>query len=235
MRTTFAICAMLCVLAGCDQAVVSTSPDYMRSAGYQRREAATESLFASDDEALRGESIEKILSVKVVIPDKARLAILRLGPDTYWSRPSDDVARLDRDIEKDFIGQLRNCGRLSDASLLPSLMVPSRRTVPHLRLASARYQADLLLIYRSASRFHDKQRLIGSDEIKAQCTVEAILLDVRTGLVPFASVAAQEYVGKKSEKEFDFAETVARAEMKAVSTALGQVAGDLTRFLDGIP
>lgn len=234
MRWMSAVCVLLLPVLGCD-AVKSTRPDYMSSADYQERQAASASLFASDNEVLHGETIEKILDVKVTIPKQARVAILHFGRRGPWGWWSEELAELNEDLQKGMIETLQGCPRVSDASLLPSLMMPGRQTIPHLRAAAARYQADLLLVYRSQGRVFDKQRLLRPDQVRARCVVEAILLDVRTGLVPFASVAAQTYETEKAKQDYGFDETTAKAELKAVSLALTKIGTDLAKFLAAIP
>ena len=115
--------------------------------------------------------------------------------------------------------------------MLPSLIMPARQTVPNLRLAAARFQADLLLVYRVQSRVYDKERFLRPKEVKARCIVEAVVFDVRTGLIPFASAAAQEYQAEAKKDDFGIEETAAKAEMKAVSAALSQIGSDVVAFL----
>ena len=58
-----------------------------------------------------------------------------------------------------------------------------------LREAAARYQADLLLLFRSSCRTFERYRLFEQDQARAFCAVESVMLDVRTGLVPFVATA----------------------------------------------
>jgi len=240
MKPEVLLCASLAglaLLSGCASAKsgLSPLPAYMNSPEYQSRPAATESLFASDEAVLRGTTIEQILNSKVVIPKQARLAVLQHGQRPNWQWWSDEFARLDQDLQGDFMRVLTNGTRLVDVGLLPSLMIPEKQTIPYLREAAARYQADLLLVYRTASRVYDKTRAFSQDRVKAQCIVEGILLDVRTGLVPFSSVVTEEYVGKKSKEDYGFSETIAKAEMKAISLGLARMGADLVKFLEAVP
>lgn len=216
---------LLCV--GCQSARM----DYMSSPEYQARLELQESLFPGDQAVLSNEAIEQILSTRVVLPDKGRIAILRYGDRTGRRWWSDEVARLDRETAENLVARLRSSPRIADAALLPSLLTPREQSVPHLRAAAARYQADLLLIYRAASDRYEKQRLLGSDETRAYCTVEAVLLDTRTGIIPFTSVVVQDYTAKKSGEDLDLAETARKAELKALGQALDRVAGELVEFL----
>ncbi len=208
---------------------------YIASTEYQNRPKASESLFGTDEAVLRGANIEQILTSKVVIPQKARLAIMQFGERRthYWW--SEEFAKLDEDLESGILAKLQNSKRLAEVSLLPSMMVPDNHSIPYLREAAARYQADLLLVYRSRSRNFDKTRFLKPNEVKAKCVVEAILLDTRTGIVPFSSTSAQEYIETKSKEDYGFSETTAKAELKALSLGLEKIGEDLDKFLAALP
>ncbi|MBI5095628.1 MAG: hypothetical protein HZB26_24735 [Candidatus Hydrogenedentes bacterium] len=80
-----------------------------------------------------------------------------------------------------------------------------------------------------------KYRTLKSDQAKAYCSVEAVLLDVRTGIVPFTSAAVAEFLAQKDKDSFTFSEAVDAAEQEAAGKALLEVAGDLTKFLNALP
>jgi hypothetical protein len=111
------------------------------------------------------------------------------------------------------------------------MLVPEQRTVPYLREAAARYQADLLLAYRTNCRTFQKYKFIDPNETKAYCSIEAVLLDVRSGIVPFTLVSSNEFSAVKEAGDTNFNETIKKAEMSAVAKSLNQVATQLTAFL----
>ncbi len=121
-----------------------------------------------------------------------------------------------------------------DASFLPSLLVPEQRTVLFLREAAARYQADLLLAYRTNCRTYERYRMVSQNETRAHCSTEAVLLDVRSGIVPFTVVASKEFSATRERDDMNFRETVRRAELAAISESLGEIASQLNRFLVSI-
>jgi hypothetical protein len=49
-------------------------------------------------------------------------------------------------------------------------------------------QADLLLVFRVSSDTYTQYRAFAKDKVKAYSTCEMVLLDIRTGLVPFTRV-----------------------------------------------
>ena len=174
MKAIYALGLTALLFSGCVKGLEKTaSLPYAARAEYQNQPKAGESLFGTDEAVLRGANIEQILTSKFVIPPKARLAIMRFGerrPFYWWS---EEFARLDQEIENGMLAGLRAAKRLADVSLLPSMMVPERQSIPYLREAAARCQADLLMVYRSETRTFDRSRFLRPDEVKARCRVEA--------------------------------------------------------------
>ncbi len=190
--------------------------------------------FFGSGELLSDADIERILNYRLKLPKENRVAILKLSKDSYWQHYSNDFTQLTDSISKSLIQTLIKSDKIYDASFLPSMLVPERRTVPYLREAAARYQADLLLVYRTSCRSYQKYRFISPDETKAYCSVEAALLDIRKGIVPFTSVSTNEFKTIKDPADTNFNETKKKAELEAVSKSLGEVATELVTFLSGI-
>ena len=193
---------------------------------------AAESLFKEDQAVLSNEDLQKILAARVVVPDKAKLAVVRFGRLPYWWGWSEDFVRLNEQIDADFLGRLRTSPKLKEVAYLPSLVTPNAMTLPYLRQAAARCQADLLLVYRTSTRSYAKHRWFAADRTKAYCTVEAVLLDTRTGLLPFSTVVNEYYSATRSKGDAEFAETVAKAQQQAIGRAWVRVAEEAVTFLD---
>ena len=137
-RLVLLTAAVAMLVFGCAQ--YSTSPDYMASQEYQSRENIDESLFKQDQAVLSNEDIERILSAKITLPAKSRIAILRFGQRYQGIPLSEEFAEYNRKIQQDFMAKLSSCERLRDVSLLPSLLTPKEMSVPFLREAAARFQ-----------------------------------------------------------------------------------------------
>jgi hypothetical protein len=114
-------------------------------------------------------------------------------------------------------------------------MVPREQAVPFLREAAARFQADLLFIFRPDCQTFQRWRLFAKDDVRATCTVEAVLLDVRTGIVPFSYIATNEFVARKTRDDANFQETIVRAELQAVTAGLEDIARHTVDFLATVP
>ena len=82
MRSLFFVLPMVFLSVGC--VAHSTNPALMTSVEYMSRAAATESLFPGDEEVLSGESIDKILNSRVVIPENVRMVVFRMPENSRW-------------------------------------------------------------------------------------------------------------------------------------------------------
>lgn len=219
-----------CLLSGCAKSPV-TAADYYESSAYQTREVLGQSLFKSDQAILSNEEIEKILGGKIQLPREAHLTVLRLGSASEvlsWAFLSD---------EQNPLSALGSSPRLTRVSWLPSLLIPEKMTVPLLREAAARFQADLLLVYRSPCQRFQDYRLFGTDKARTYCIAEGLLLDVRTGVIPFSTATTQEVRVEEEKKSDDvsFYETMQKAEAQATAEALRELAQELSQFLASAP
>jgi len=205
--------------------------DYYRQA---QKTSNHESLFGGVDNLLSDKEIGRILNFQLKLPTKNRIAILKFSQDSYWRNYSKDFTYLTESIATNFIGQLRRSPRVYDTSFLPNMLVPEKRTIPFLREAAARYQADLLLAYRTNCQTFEKYKFFGASETKAYCSVEAILLDVRSGIVPFTALVSNEFEAKKEKGDTNFRETIKKAELVSIGKSLKDVAERLNLFLDGV-
>ena len=221
---------MLVVVTAC----TSTSTQYDRSAYLDTGSNSQASdLFVSQGD-MTDQEIANILNYHLQLPVSSRLAILHLSSNPYWRFYSHDFAQLSENIATDFIGSLRSSQKLFDASYLPTLLIPEQRTLPNLRAAAARYQADLLLLYRDQCGSFEKYRLFAADESRAYCSVEAVLLDIRSGIIPFTSVATESFDTRKLSEDKNFRETIKKGEMEALARALQKIATDLNTFLSTV-
>lgn len=196
-----------------------------------QRAASETSLFSSDADVLSDADIARVLDYKYAPPARSRIAVLPLGWNA-WTGWSEQMAVAAEAVNAALVAQLRGSPRVYDASFLPTMLVPEKRTVPYLREAAARYQADLVLMFRQGCRSFEKYRLFSANQTRAFCSVEAVLLDVRTGLVPFVATATQVFEAQQQDRDLNFRETVLNAQLNAIGTALAEVAQATVRFLE---
>jgi len=144
----------------------------MATAEYATREPVATSLFPSDQAVLGDEAVARILSSKLELPAKAKLALMKF-PDAEGSRYYGRNYWRDEEYLK---GQQAQVDVLSQALLasvqivevipLPSLMTPRQLSLPRLREAAVRMQADLLLVFRVGSDTYAQYRTFAKDKVK---------------------------------------------------------------------
>jgi hypothetical protein len=227
----YALLTVCFALAACETISTQRRPeDYAP----QRAVGDQVALFSSDAAVLSDADISRVLDYKYVPPAKMRIAVLPLGLGT-WSGWSEQMSVATDAVNTALISRLRTSPRIYDASFLPTILVPEKRTVPYLREAAARYQADLLLMVRSNCRSFERYSILHADQTRAFCSVEAVLLDVRTGLVPFVATATETFDAAESKRELNFYETVLKTQLEAIGVALGNVSGTMVKFLESAP
>ena len=232
-------------IAGCSSPYEPYAESYMamKTLTYEEQPTLTSSLFKSDQAVMSDEAIGRILASKVVLPDKAKIAIMKF-PGTengalryygyyYWR--SEDYLKTQQEYIDTLSNKLQSSDRIGNVVLLPSLLTPNDATIPVLREAAVRLQADLMLVFRLSSDIYHRPKFFSEDQIKAYCTCEAVLLDVRTGIIPFTAITTREVSEKKEKKDMEISETMKRAETAAVVASLNTVADKLANFLTTIP
>ncbi len=209
---------------------------------YVAKESVAVSLFPSDQAILSDEAVAKILASKLELPAKAKVALMKFSDDGFGVRYYGSYYWRDEQYMKlqqaqvDVISNiLLASDQITDVTLLPSLMIPKQKSIPVLREAALRMQADLLLVYRVNSDIYSQYRVFSKDQVKAYSTCEIVLLDVRTGLVPFTRVISREKVELMQPSDLNLSETMRRAEQVSAVEALRAAADDLAVFVKSVP
>ena len=178
--------------------------------------------------SLSDQDIARILGTQLKLTDRHRVAILSLNSISLWS---EDLADIEARNFDNLVRTLKSSPQLTEVRLLPSLLVPEKRTVPYLREASARIQADLLFVYTARIQSFRRDRFLKPDEVRAQCVAESVLLDVRTGIVIHTARATENIAMKKTPADLNFSETIARAESETRGKALLTLANSVVTHL----
>ncbi len=212
-------------------------PSAMTDAGAKEPEPIATSLFPSDQAILGDEAVALILSSKLELPIHARVALMKFpesGRQRYYWR-DEEYVKLQQTQVDTLSAALRASDQIAEVTPLPSLMTPSRISIPVLREAAVRMQADLLLVFRIGSDTYSQYRVFAKDKVKSYSTCELVLLDVRTGLVPFTRVVTRECIELKQPSDLQLLETMRRAEQAAAGEALKTAAEDLVGFVKSAP
>jgi hypothetical protein len=188
------------------------------------------SLFSGDAAVLSDADIDRILRYPYTPPKHPRIAVLPFGQDG-WFGYSDELARSGEEVRGRFIAELQKAPGVANASYLPSLLIPSKRSVAYFREAATRYQADLLVVYQSSCRTYEKYKFFAANTSKSFCNIEAVVLDVRTGIVPFTTSATQEFVATQSPNDTNFYETMRKVELNSIRDGLVKVGQQIASYL----
>lgn len=231
IRNTSALALTLAVLvtSGCMKEMhAAPPPPPPESILGDANDTSSASLFKGDQAVLSDQDIGRILSTQLNLQNRHSLAILNLSSLSPWS---EDLAETETKNFESLVAALRVSGRFSEVRLLPSLLVPEKRTIPYLREAAARIQADLLFVYTTRIQYFRRDRFLKPDEVHAQCVAESVLLDVRTGIVAHTDHASENIETKKAPGDLNFDETIARAQSEARGKAVLLLVSALNAYL----
>lgn len=215
------------------RAIPASEPMYQ---GYGDNDLITESLFNDKDATLSEESIQKLLDGRIQVPENARIAIYRFGKNyrnryyPYWAT-NEAYLKTQQEYLDTLITSITGSASVQKAFLMPQMMTSNQPSITQLREAAVRLQADMLLIYQLNSDLYYKYKLFQKDETKAFATCEAVLLDIRTGVIPHSSVFTEEFYTAKLEEDLTVEEMQRRAENAAVMKVLAKTGSELSRFL----
>lgn len=241
MNKIFFFGLSILLLGACSTPKVSTSPDYMTSENYKNKPQLKTSLF-NGAAPLNDQQIQKLLTSKMTISKKPKLVIIKLTTNQYTY---DQYYRTEQSFNSKsfllneyntngFIKTLLDSKIFTDVSILPNFMIMNESNFEILRTAALRAQADLALITKTEV-FTDWQfKLVTGNEAKAMATVESIIIDTRTGTVPFTSISSEIVTENKNQEDYDMNETMNRAKAIAEGAALKKTSEDLVNFIKQI-
>ena len=234
----FYLCLAFYVFQGCASSYpLGYGPDVY---GYGENSTLTSSLFESDQNVISQEAVEQILNSKIEIFDSTKLAILKF-PDSenfnyrtygygYWR--NEDFLKVQQSMIDTLDISLRNNAKIDEIVFLPTLLTPKNPSIPILRESAIRLQAPLLLVFRVNGDIYEKYRIFRSSEFKAFSTIEMVLIDIRTGVIPFTTVVTSEYLTNKKRDDQNDQEAKARAINTASFDALLKATDELNVFLN---
>lgn len=235
----------ICIVCVALSMIGCTTPRMMMDREYQERPKLETSLFRGDQDFVSEDAVQRILSTKVQIPQKAKIAIFKYeGSEEerfastyygyyYWR--SENYIKLQQAFVESLQSELLSSGRVVEATILPSLLVPKQPSISMLRQAAVRLQADLIAIYRITGDVYYDYQFFEKDKIKAYSNCEIVLFDTRTGTIPFSSVASRDLMTVPLKSEIDREESMQRAQKEASLAAISTVGKELSDFLKKSP
>jgi len=230
------ILSLLLFLVSCTPPRRTYLPDY------QERAKLESSLFSSDQGVMSEEAVHQILNSKIELPANAKVALIKyegndhqVGDSKYYGYfywRSEEYLKLQQLFIDTVRDKMIQSPKIAEVTPLPSLLLPKDATVPVLREAAVRLQADLLLIFRLTSDIYYDYVVFGKDEAKAFSTCEFVLFDVRTGVIPFTTIITQEVLEKEKSNDANKDELMKRAEKIASMRSLSEATDELLEYIE---
>ena len=197
-------------------------------------ELITQSLFSDKESTISEADIQRLLNGKIQLPDTVRIAILNMNSTfsnyNRYAWNNEEAMQTQRNQFELLKSKLESTGRTKKVFLLPKLMTKANPTLTKLRESAVRMQADLLLIFHIKSDLYYKYKMFKKNEVKAFATCESLLMDIRTGVIPFSDVLTHDVLKKKEDEDFNNDELRKRAIQEASKMTLESLGNDLINF-----
>lgn len=209
------------------------TPHYRYSAS-GTDQTITESLFDFKERTISEADIQRILDGKIDTPDTIRLAIFQFGgsPIQYRRWYDEESLKTRQQLIDTFTRAIQEASRVQKVVLLPSMVTGNNPNIHQLRESAVRLQADMLLVYSLYSDLFQKYRVFKKEEVKAFATCEMILMDIRTGVIPFTNIATKSAQSKKDREDFDSEELKKRAQDQAVLQTMLETGHKVAEYLN---
>lgn len=193
----------------------------------------TQSLFNDRSSTISEENIQKILDGTYKLPKELRIAIVRLDGGNrryYWN--DEEYLKTQQAYMDMFVNKFQGSSRVKTVSLIPDLLMSRSPSFTNLREAAVRMQADVLVVYSITSDIYSRYKIFSKTDIKAFATTQLVILDVRTGLVPFSSIVTRDVLSEKRKEETGYSEASARIQKEAVVLTIEQIGQNIATFLN---
>lgn len=219
--------SFLVLLTGLTSSCASVQKDYefMKDSAYTSKPTLRQSLI-NPNEALSEASVQKILASKVILPKQITLAIVRLAD----SSDGLDFQTIDADLAGQFYNKSVWGSRVQAVVPVPQIMIGHPVTLTSLRQAAVLLQADALLVIKPISHSDWKMQFFENDKAKGVTSLEVLLLDTRTSVVPFTSLITEVAEVTKENGDYSTHELMSRAKKASEAKALLQIPSALHQF-----
>lgn len=192
----------------------------------------TQSLFSDQSSTISEEGIQKVLSGNYQLPEKLRVAIVRIDQQSrsyYWN--DEDFLKTQQSYLDLFEEKFKQSSRVASVAAIPNLLISKTPNFTSIREAAVRMQADVVVVYSITSDLYSRYKFFNKPDIKAFATTQLIMLDVRTGLVPFSTIVTKDVLSQKKKEELDNQEARNRIQNEAALSTIEEIGKKITAFL----
>jgi hypothetical protein len=228
---------VLITLASCSTSrQIGQSPDIYKAQGYYEQEdPITKSLFDDKSSTISEDNIQKILDGTYSLPNNLRVSLVKLEStqnrrNYYWN--DEEYLKSQQEYLDLFSAKFKQSKRVQNVSKIPDLLISNSPTFTNIREAAVRTQSDIVVIYAINSDLYSKYKLFSKSDIKAFATTQLIVLDVRTGLIPFSTIVTKEFQSKRKENELNDNEAANRIKNEAVLMTIEEIGTRINSFLN---
>lgn len=172
--------------------------------------------------------IARYLSTQVQLPEQNRIAIVKLESSAGQAATP---LELNEQTYRALIQPLQQSPRVYDVAFLPSMLRPRSNSLTELRQAAALFRADLLLTYQSDCTSFTQHKVFAANQLRAYCDVEALLIDVRSGIITKTVVSRQDWTSAENDADISFGETIAKAQLTAINLGFKAVSSEIVSYL----
>lgn len=109
--------------------------------------------------------------------------------------------------------------------------MPDKVSVTNIREMGARLQCENVLVFTAYSDARYEYKVFGKDEMRANLTIEGVLVNVRTGCIPLAVSVDKEHVIKEVSADYDRYEFVRRAQRECLSDGIQDICTKINGIL----
>ncbi|WP_157807104.1 hypothetical protein [Algoriphagus formosus] len=202
---------------------------------YQSEPPITQSLFADQSSTISEENIRKILEDTYSLPENLRISLVKLESTQnqrsyYWN--NEEYLKSQQEYLDRFTQSFKRSERVQQVSQIPDLLISSNPSFTTIREVAVRTQSDLVVIYSINSDLYSNYKVFAKTDIKAFATTQLILMDVRTGLIPFSTIVTREFQSKRMDGELNDNEAANRVKNEAVLLTIQEIGDQINQFLN---
>ncbi|TDK45558.1 hypothetical protein [Algoriphagus formosus] len=202
---------------------------------YQSEPPITQSLFADQSSTISEENIRKILEGTYSLPENLRISLVKLESTQnqrsyYWN--NEEYLKSQQEYLDRFTESFKRSERVQQVSQIPDLLISSNPSFTTIREVAVRTQSDLVVIYSINSDLYSHYKVFAKTDMKAFATTQLILMDVRTGLIPFSTIVTEEFQSKRMDGELNDNEAANRIKNEAVLLTIQEIGEQINQFLN---
>jgi hypothetical protein len=187
------------------------------------------SIFPEDLKLAGNDDVARVLDGRVEHRLGGGLAVLAIGA---WG--GIDAGSGEAVVERVRSGMAGN-RFVGEVVPVPRMLMPQRVTASAIREMGARLQCENVLVWSAWQDGRYDSHLFSPDELHVRLTVEAVIVNVRTGLIPLARTIDAQRVISEVKADRDRWDLIRRGQRECLLDGIGQVCERLQRVLAAAP